>query len=151
MKRMEKSIKRVQQGFTLIELMIVVAIIGILAAIAIPQYQDYVTRAKYQEGVTALESTKTATALCIQENDGDPGSCDTTLEIGGTVMPAGTNNGITIERAFTAASPVFTITGPASMGTCVITLTGTISTANIDWKYQTSGVGCTKSKTGYDV
>ncbi len=52
--------KRAQQGFTLIELMIVVAIIGILAAIAIPAYQDYTCRAKMSEAVTAVAPAKTA-------------------------------------------------------------------------------------------
>ncbi|WP_043770914.1 pilin [Algiphilus aromaticivorans] len=50
--------KQAQQGFTLIELMIVVAIIGILAAIAIPAYQDYTVRAKMTEAVTAIGSAK---------------------------------------------------------------------------------------------
>ena len=52
--------KKTQQGFTLIELMIVVAIIGILAAIAIPAYQDYTTRAKITEAVNALAPAKTS-------------------------------------------------------------------------------------------
>lgn len=54
--------KSVQQGFTLIELMIVVAIIGILAAVALPAYQDYTTRAKVSEGLTLASSAKTAVA-----------------------------------------------------------------------------------------
>jgi type IV pilus assembly protein PilA len=152
MKRMEKSIKRVQQGFTLIELMIVVAIIGILAAIAIPQYQDYVTRAKYQDAVTALESTKTATALCIQQNDGLATACDDNDSIGGAAMPETARDGTTIARGtFTATEAIFVVTGGASMGTCLITITGTVTAANINWAYVTSGPNCTKSKTGYDI
>jgi type IV pilus assembly protein PilA len=54
--------KKVQQGFTLIELMIVVAIIGILAAIAIPAYQDYTIRAKITEGLNLADSAKTSVA-----------------------------------------------------------------------------------------
>ena len=54
--------KKVQKGFTLIELMIVVAIIGILAAIAIPAYQDYTIRAKVTEGINLADSAKTAVA-----------------------------------------------------------------------------------------
>ena len=54
--------KKLQQGFTLIELMIVVAIIGILAAIAIPAYQDYTQRAQIGEAFTIVSAAKTAIA-----------------------------------------------------------------------------------------
>jgi type IV pilus assembly protein PilA len=61
-----KMFNKMQKGFTLIELMIVVAIIGILAAIAIPAYQDYTIRAKVTEGLNLADSAKTAVAESFQ-------------------------------------------------------------------------------------
>lgn len=63
---MKKQIKNKQQGFTLIELMIVVAIIGILAAVALPAYQTYTNKAKFSEVVLATSAVKSAVDICAQ-------------------------------------------------------------------------------------
>ena len=62
----ETEMKKIQQGFTLIELMIVVAIIGILAAVALPAYQDYTLRARMSEAILAASSCRTSVTEAIQ-------------------------------------------------------------------------------------
>jgi len=155
---MNIQLNRPQQGFTLIELMIVVAIIGILAAVAIPAYQDYVTRAKWQDAVSALESTKLQTAECIQNSAGTASACDTDAKLitangGSFAMPtSASNTNITIARGtFTGTTAVFTLDDTSTgnvMGNCTVTVTGTVTPANVNWAYVNSGTGCSKAKTG---
>ena len=77
--------KQKSQGFTLIELMIVVAIIGILSAIAIPAYQNYTIRAQVTEGLTLADGWKTAIAEYYANNGGWPSQTD----LNGTVQSVG--------------------------------------------------------------
>jgi type IV pilus assembly protein PilA len=73
--------RAVQNGFTLIELMIVVAIVGILAAVAMPAYQDYTRRAAYTEVITAMAPVRTSVELCYQV-EASLEACDTAAKLG---------------------------------------------------------------------
>jgi len=79
-------IKKAQQGFTLIELMIVVAIVGILAALALPAYQDYTVRARVSEGLARGAEAKTSIAEFFSSNSAFPA---TTAAAGFNSAPAG--------------------------------------------------------------
>jgi type IV pilus assembly protein PilA len=145
----DREMKKIQQGFTLIELMIVVAIIGILAAIAIPAYQDYTIRAQVSEGLSLSGAAKAAVAEYYMDQGAYPGDnatagLEAAANIAGkyvTQVAVGANGVITVTYGndananIAAATLTLTPVGAAStLGSVSWTCAGAnILNANAKW------------------
>ena len=105
--------KRVQQGFTLIELMIVVAIIGILAAVALPAYKDYTTKARVSEIILAASQCRTIVSEVYQSSTGTTGPGANNW---GCNETAGGPQSRFVQNVQTNANGVITVTASANMG-----------------------------------
>ncbi len=129
---------RTQVGFTLIELMIVIAIIGILASVALPAYQTYVKKAKFSEVVVAVSVVRSAIDLCYQiRGSGVLANCDTEAELG-ISLSDGEGGDYINSVTLTATTAVITATGSVAVDSQTYILSPLASGQTLIWSDSTS-------------
>lgn len=140
---MQTMTQQNQKGFTLIELMIVIAIIGILAAVALPQYQKYTKKARFSEVVLAASSVKSLIDVCFQTKSASNAltDCDTGEEVGYDAnAAAGAAAGTHVASvAIAPTTAKITATGAGTVDGKTYTLTPAISAGSLTW---TQGGDC---------
>lgn len=140
--------KIIQSGFTLIELMIVVAIIGILASIALPQYHDFITKARWSGVVAELAPLKTSLAQCFANNSNRGTNCDTVAKLqnyGIAALPQPTNSQAAVTLTGAADEAVITIN---TIGNINISVSPTGDTLTYSSRFDPSKSRITWTKGG---
>ena len=146
------NMRKIQQGFTLIELMIVVAIIGILAAIAVPAYQNYTMKAKFSEVVMATAPFKTAVEECVADATCVSNTTISGITTGSNGFPAAAGASGNVASVTVSSAGVITATAGNNNGFSgqnfildpTVTATGAGGSAQVTWSTDANSTCLTK-------